>query len=94
MELLVRIVTDWGYPRELDFMQQTPGAQGVWDGVCFTDEETDESDFLIVFKNPKNLIETSCRYAWLISHEPPIKRNKYFINSFKNFDKVFSYYRG
>ncbi len=93
MELLVRIVTDWGYPRELDFMQQTPGAQGVWNGVRFTDTEADESDFLIVFKNPKNYIEASCRYAWLVSHEPPIKRNRYFTNSFKNFDKVFSYYK-
>lgn len=93
--MLVRIIKDWGYPENLDFFGQTPDSEGVWDGIQFTEEEVSESDYLIVFKNPKRDIEAICREGglWLISHEPPIWRNEYFMKSFKYFDKVFSYYR-
>lgn len=89
---LVRIVKDWGYPKELNIFNQTPQASSIWRDIEFTDEEVGECDYLIVFKNPKRPIEVKCRYTWLISHEPPIARNRYFINSFRYFDKVFSYY--
>ncbi|WKN44447.1 glycosyltransferase family 10 domain-containing protein [Tunicatimonas pelagia] len=89
---LVRVVKDWGYPERLNLFAQTPHASGIWDNIEFTDEEVDECDYLIIFKNPKKHIKVRCRYTWLISHEPPIIRNRYFINSFKHFDNVFSYY--
>jgi hypothetical protein len=45
---LVRIEKDWDWP---DLLRQTPGGQGVWDGIQFTTDEILDCDALVMLNN-------------------------------------------
>jgi hypothetical protein len=67
---LVRIVKNWDWP---DIMRQTPGSDGVWDGVRFTLEPVAECDYLIVLNRPAQDITVRCppQHVWAVVQEPP-----------------------
>jgi hypothetical protein len=67
---LVRIVKNWEWP---DIMRQTPGSNGVWDGVRFTLEPVAECDYLIVLNRPAQDITVRCppQHVWAVVQEPP-----------------------
>jgi len=67
--MLVRIVKNWDYP---DLMRQTPGGEGVWDGIQFTLAEVKECDFLIILNDMRKKLEVDCPpgNVWAIFQEP------------------------
>ncbi len=67
---LVRIAKDWDWP---DLVRQTPGSGGVWDGIRFTLDETEECDFLVVLNNRmKRDLRARCPEGrvWALMQEP------------------------
>lgn len=89
--MLVRIEKDWNYP---DFKRQSPHFSGVWDGITFTDEPVAECDVLVVFNSPNRDIRVRCPAGnrWLFTQESPIEIYRWQTDSFKYFDKVFTYW--
>lgn len=89
--MLVRIDKDWSSP---DFKRQSPSSSGVWNGITFTDEPVKECDLLIVFNSPNRDIKVKCPVGnkWLFTQESPIEIYRWQTNSFKYFDKVFTYW--
>jgi hypothetical protein len=92
--MLVRIVKDWPYPES--FFGQTPHGDGVWEDIKFTEDKVTECDYLIVLQRPPYSINVRCPEGnvWLITQEPPTDYFRFFIKSFKFFDRVFTYYKG
>jgi len=69
---LVRIAKDWDWP---DLLRQTPGGEGIWDGVCFTLDPVEECDCLVVLNNRmKSHVQTRCPegMVWALMQEPYI----------------------
>jgi hypothetical protein len=71
---LVRIVKNWEQP---NLMRQTPGESGIWDGIQFTEEPVERSDYVIVLNMPVGTIrvDTPPEHIWAIMQEPP---NEYY----------------
>ncbi|HLA58612.1 MAG TPA: glycosyltransferase family 10 [Puia sp.] len=92
--MLVRIVKDWPYPE--GFFDQTPEGNGVWGDITFTEDRITECDYLIVLQRPPYAIKVNCPEGnvWLITQEPPVDYFRFFIKSFKYFDRVYAYYKG
>jgi hypothetical protein len=90
--MIVRIVKDWKYPES--FFSQTPGGSKRWADIEFTEECVEHCDYLIVLQRPPYNIRVTCPEgnAWLITQEPPVNYFRFYIKSFKYFDKVFTYY--
>jgi hypothetical protein len=87
--MLVRIVKDWSNP---DLFRQSPEESGAWGDVRFTCEDVDECDLLVVLNRPHKRIKIRARESWLFSQESPIDSYKWHTKSFKDFDKVFSFW--
>jgi hypothetical protein len=89
--MLVRIQKNWDFP---DFMRQTPQSKGVWNNIQFTTDRVDNCDLLIVLNSPH--IPVNANFpdgnAWLFSQESPIEGYRWHTNSFKYFDKVFTFW--
>ncbi len=67
---LVRIAKDWDWP---DLMRQTPGGQGIWDGIRFTLGDEKECDVLLVLNNRmKTDVLAHCPEGrvWALMQEP------------------------
>lgn len=90
--MLVRIVKDWPYPES--FFGQTPKGDGVWGDITFTEDKVSKCDYLIVLQRPLYSIDVTCPTgnAWIITQEPPTNYFRFFIKSFRYFDRVYSYY--
>ena len=91
--MLVRIVKDWNYPES--FFSQTPNGSKRWADIEFTEDHVAYCDYLIVLQRPPYNIKVTCPEgnAWLITQEPPANYFRFYIKSFKYFDKVFTYYK-
>jgi hypothetical protein len=89
-DILVRIDKDWDSP---DMFRQIPNHGDTWDGIRFTTEEVQECDFLIVFNRPHKKIKVKCPEGnkWLFIQEPPVDTYKFLENSYKYFDRVYSF---
>ncbi|MBV8502245.1 MAG: hypothetical protein JO006_11030 [Paucibacter sp.] len=89
--MLVRIEKDWGYP---DFRRQSRGFSATWDGIRFTDEPVRDCDLLVVFNSPVRDIRVNCPPGnrWLFTQESPIEMYRWHTDSFKYFDRVFTYW--
>jgi len=67
---LIRIVKDWDWP---DLMRQTPGQRGIWDGIQFTLDDTEECDFLIMLNNRMKIptrVKCPPENIWALMQEP------------------------
>lgn len=67
---LVRIAKDWDWP---DLLRQTPGGNGIWDGIRFTTSDVEECDALVMLNNRmKHSVHTHCPKGrvWALMQEP------------------------
>lgn len=67
---LVRIAKDWDWP---DLMRQTPGREGIWDGIRFTLGDDEECDVLVVLNNRMRTdVRARCPEGrvWALMQEP------------------------
>jgi len=90
---LVRIIKNWDWP---DLMRQTPGGQGVWDGIQFTVDPVDECDFLIVLNNAMKWgtsVQCAEGNVWAIMQEPYMKGfTDWMVEKHEHFCKIFTHY--
>jgi len=87
--ITVRIIKNWNFP---DLMQQTPGNQGLWGNIQFTEDEVDECDYLIVLNKSNKNIGVKCysENIWAIIQEPPVKGFKKLHKGKKYFHRVYT----
>jgi len=67
---LVRILRDFS---DLGLLRQTPGGQGLWDGLRFTEQAVESSDYVLVLNKPAADTRLRCspERVWAIMQEPP-----------------------
>lgn len=89
--MLVRIHKDWDFP---DVRQQSPSSSCSWRGVEFTFEPVERCDLFIALNPPNKDIRVHCPRGnkWLFTGESPIEQYRWHIDSFKYFDKVFTFW--
>ena len=89
--MLVRIEKDWNYP---NLYRQSPGFNGTWQGIQFTTDPVADCDLLIVLNSVKRDIWVRCPPGnkWLFTQESPIEQYRWHTESFKYFDKIFTYW--
>ena len=85
----VLISRNYTYP---DLERQTPNSSFVWNDIQFTEDPTEEVDFVVVFNQPGKDINVKANIGgrWLFLQEPPYVRNEYFKYHFRFADKVVS----
>jgi hypothetical protein len=88
---LVRIAKDWDWP---DLLRQTPGGDGVWDGIRFTADPVEECDYLIVLNNRmKTDLRVRCpeRNVWAIMQEPYVWGfTDWMVEGHESFSRVYT----
>lgn len=89
--MLARIVKSW---KGQDFLRQTPGGKGFWDGIQFTFDPVDECDVLIMLNNQMKM-DVTCRCprenVWAIMQEPYMKgHSDWMAEKHEAFHKVFT----
>lgn len=69
--MLVRIIKNWDWP---PLARQTPGKSGRWNGIQFTEEAADRSDYVVVLNSPAEAVTVQCpaENIWQIMQEPPV----------------------
>lgn len=89
--MLVRIQKNFEVP---DVRQQTPASGCRWGDVQFTFEPVRECDLFVALNPPNKDIKVRCPEGnkWLLTGESPIDQYKWHIESFKYFDKVFTFW--
>jgi len=87
--MLVRISKDWD---DLDIMRQTPNFSKKWGDIEFTTDDVKECDLLVVLNRPHKDIKVKARQAWLFTQEPAVYVYTWHTESFKYFDKIFSFW--
>ena len=89
--MLIRIEKDWPFP---DLDRQSPANSGVWEGIQFTYDPVRECDLLLVLNSPNRDIRVRCPLGnrWLFSQESPTAMYRWHQDSFKYFDKVFTFW--
>ena len=68
--ILVHLLKDF---TDLDLFRQTPGGMGVWDGIHFTEDPVESSDYVLVLNKPEADITVHCppEHIWAVMQEPP-----------------------
>ena len=89
--MLVRVEKDWAFP---DFNRQSPRSEGKWGDIEFTLEPVAQCDLLLVLNSPNRDIRVRCPVGnrWLFSQESPVDMYGWHRDSFKYFDKVFTFW--
>lgn len=90
---LVRIVRECDWP---DPLRQTPGGEGVWDGIRFTLDEVEECDVLVML-NHRMKRETRVRCpeggVWMLMQEPYAWGfTDWMVEGHEAFDRVYTNY--
>ena len=86
-ETTVRIIKNWDFP---DLMRQSPGGQGVWEGVRFF-EGGGAADYVVVLNQPAAPVRiTAARNrVWAIIQEPPTRYHRYLHAGQPAFGRVY-----
>jgi Glycosyltransferase family 10 (fucosyltransferase) C-term len=89
--IVVRIVKNYHYP---DLFRQTPLNKGIWDDIMFTESDITECDYLVVLNSsPIDLnIKNNVGGSWLFSQESPLKHYEWHTQTFKYFDRVYTFW--
>jgi len=89
--MLVRIEKDWADP---DLRRQTPGGTGCWGDLEITFDPVRECDLLLVLNSPNRDIRVRCPVGnrWLFSQESPVDMYRWHRDSFRHFDRVFTFW--
>jgi hypothetical protein len=68
---LVRIIKDWAWP---DLNRQTPGKNGFWQGVQFSEQPVLECDYAVILNFMPKPVSVACfpDHIWTVMQEPPI----------------------
>jgi len=66
---LVRILKDYDWP----ILRQTPGSQGIWDGIRFTCDPVEQCDYAVILDRVCEDTTVSCppEHIWAVMQEPP-----------------------
>lgn len=90
---IVRIAKDWDWP---DILRQTPGSKGVWDGIRFSTDETEECDVLVVLNNRlKHDVHARCPKGavWGLMQEPYVRGfTEWMVEKHGAFDRIYTNY--
>ena len=90
----ISIVKNWDWP---DLRRQTPNGNGVWNGVHFSIDTSEECDVLIVLNNCllKPFSTTvKGKNVWALMQEPYAKGvTDWMAEKHDVFDRVFSHFR-
>jgi len=90
---LIRIVKNWDQP---DVLRQTPGGEGIWNGLQFTVGPVQECDYLIILNYcPMRVLEVLCpkENVWAIMQEPYMKGlTDWMAEKHEHFSKVFTHH--
>ncbi|MCG8574369.1 MAG: glycosyltransferase family 10 [Flavobacteriales bacterium] len=88
---MIKVLISRNYPFP-DLERQTPGCKGIWNNIEFTEDSSEEVDFIVVFNQPSADIKTKAFEGarWLFLQEPPYTRNEYFKYHFRFADLVVS----
>jgi hypothetical protein len=67
---IVQVVKDWNWP---DLMRQSPGRRGIWQGVQFSLERLEQTDYALVLNKPAQdtLVRCPPQHVWALMQEPP-----------------------
>jgi hypothetical protein len=86
-----KIVRNYAYP---DLNRQTPGLDGAWENVQFSETFNDEVDFVIILNHNVTDISIKARKGgvWIFLQEPPDPKNVFYTRFFRFADRVYSGY--
>ena len=86
---IVRIFRSWPGP---GLFRQTPGENGVWNGVRFTEEPAEQYDYVITLNYANDDAQVLCpaENIWSLQQEPPTEFFKPWHNAHQVYRKVFT----
>lgn len=89
--MLVRIQKNFDVP---DVRQQSPASNCRWGDVQFTFDPIIECDVFVALNPPNRDVRVRCPPGnkWLLTGESPIEQYRWHIDSFRHFDKVFTFW--
>ena len=89
--MLVRIQKDWDFP---NIRQQSSSNSCSWNDINFTFDPVEKCDLFIALNPPNKDVKIRCPFGnkWLFTGESPIEQYRWHIESFKYFDKVFTFW--
>lgn len=89
--IIVRIVQDYEGP---NLMRQTPGGDGIWDGIRFTYDPIPECDFMIVLRSQmRHPISVICppENVWTIVQDPYVPGfNDWLVEGYEQFSRIYT----
>ncbi|HEX2972074.1 MAG TPA: glycosyltransferase family 10 [Tepidisphaeraceae bacterium] len=86
---LVRIIKAWSFP---DLARQTAGGSWTWEGVRFTVDPVEDSDYAVVLTYPKEPTVVRCSQGncWLLLQEPPTEGFRAYHQGSRIYDRIFT----
>ena len=88
INLTVGIYQKYDYP---NLLRQTPGQEGIWQGVRFLINKFSEPcDILVVLNRFYEDVKAECGEIWLIIQEPPIDNFPWVFEGHSRYAKIFS----
>ena len=85
---LVRIIKDWDYPA---LFRQTPGDNGFWDGIQFTEDSVEDCDYVVVLNRSLQDVTLRCppENVWALIQEPPNEFFKFLHRGHPGYARVY-----
>lgn len=89
----IRIAKDWDWP---NLLRQTPGGDGVWDGIRFTVDPVEECDYLVILNNRmKTDLRVRCPVGnvWALMQEPYVWGfTDWMVEGHRSFSRVYTHH--
>jgi hypothetical protein len=90
---LVRIAAGYDCSQ---LLRATPGGKGFWDGVCFTTDDVDDCDYLVLLNNRRPApLQVRCprSHVWCLIQEPYVPgAHDWMVEGHENFARVFTHH--
>lgn len=85
----VRIIKNWDFP---NWLQMSPGSEGIWDGIKFTEEAIENPDYVIVLNQPNDptCLNIAENKVWAIIQEPPTKFHRYLHKGQSGYSRIYT----
>ena len=91
--ITVGIVKDWDWP---DLLRQTPGEEGIWEGIRFVPAPEQACDFLVVLNNKmktETRIQCPPENIWCLMQEPYMKgHTDWMVEKLDPYSKVLTHH--
>jgi len=89
----VCILKDWDWP---DLLRQTPGGEGIWEGIRFTLNTDNPCDFLVVLNNKmktETRVHCPSKNVWCLIQEPYMKgHTDWMVERLERFSRVLTHH--